>query len=103
MLTLRDNLEASEIPYKYFKEAIEKNPLSAKGEEQVRQIDDYVIELGLTPNRMDLLSMLGVAKDVNAMYRLGLKELPCEFTEVEKETKDEEDVKLFGIIVNLIV
>ena len=27
-----------------FKEAIEKNPLSAKGEEQVRQIDDYVIE-----------------------------------------------------------
>ena len=27
-----------------FKEAIEKNPLSAKGEEQVRQIDDYIIE-----------------------------------------------------------
>lgn len=27
-----------------FNEAIEKNPLSAKGEEQVRQIDDYIIE-----------------------------------------------------------
>ena len=27
-----------------FKEAIEKNPLSPKGEEQVRQIDDYIIE-----------------------------------------------------------
>ena len=56
--------------------------------------DDYLIELGLTPNRMDLLSMLGVAKDVNAMYRLGLKELPCEFTEVEKETKDVIDVEI---------
>ena len=56
--------------------------------------DDYLIELGLTPNRMDLLSMLGVAKDVNAMYRLGLKELPCEFNEVEKETKDVIDVEI---------
>lgn len=56
--------------------------------------DDYLIELGLTPNRMDLLSMLGVAKDVNAMYRLGLKELECEFTEIEKETKDEIDVEI---------
>ena len=38
--------------------------------------------------------MLGVAKDVNAMYRLGLKELECEFTEIEKETKDEIDVEI---------
>ena len=56
--------------------------------------DDYLIELGLTPNRMDLLSMLGVAKDVNAMYRLGLKDLECKFTEVEKETKDVIDVEI---------
>lgn len=50
--------------------------------------DDYLIELGLTPNRMDLLSMNGVAKDINAIYNLGLKELNYSFNEVQKETKD---------------
>ena len=56
--------------------------------------DDYLIELGLTPNRMDLLSMNGVAKDVNAMYKLGLKELEYSFNETEKETKDVIDVEI---------
>jgi transitional endoplasmic reticulum ATPase len=38
MLTLRDNLEASEIPYKYFKEAIEKvKPGNNKQDEQLVQ------------------------------------------------------------------
>lgn len=57
-------------------------------------LDDYAIELGLTPNRMDLLSMLGVAKDVKAMY--GLEELPLEYElhEVEQKTMDEVSVKL---------
>lgn len=57
-------------------------------------LDDYAIELGLTPNRMDLLSMLGVAKDVKAMY--GLEELPLEYElhEVEQNTMDEVSVKL---------
>lgn len=31
-------------------------------------LDDNIIDLGLTPNRMDLLSMYGVAKDVSALY-----------------------------------
>ena len=57
-------------------------------------LEDFVIELGLTPNRMDLLSMLGVAKDVNAMYKLGLKNLECELHEVEKETSSEIDVEI---------
>ena len=56
--------------------------------------DDYLIELGLTPNRMDLLSMNGVAKDVNAMYKLGLKELEYSFKEADKETKDVIDVEI---------
>ena len=34
MLTLRDNLEASEIPYKYFKEAIEKVKPGNQGQEE---------------------------------------------------------------------
>lgn len=57
-------------------------------------LDDYAIELGLTPNRMDLLSMLGVAKDVKAMY--GLEELPLtyELHEVGQNTIDEVSVQL---------
>ena len=57
-------------------------------------LEDYVIELGLTPNRMDLLSMRGVAKDVNAMYNLGLKEEKVELHEISKETSSEIDVEI---------
>ena len=57
-------------------------------------LDDYVIELGLTPNRMDLLSMNGVANDVVAMYNSERLPLEYELHEVEKETKDEVSVTL---------
>lgn len=57
-------------------------------------LDDYAIELGLTPNRMDLLSMLGVAHDVKAMYNTELIPLEYELHEVDKEAKDEIDVEL---------
>lgn len=57
-------------------------------------LDDYVIELGLTPNRMDLLSMNGVANDVVAMYNSERLPLEYELHEVEKETKDEVSVSL---------
>ena len=57
-------------------------------------LEDHVIELGLTPNRMDLLSMRGVAKDVNAMYNLGLKEEKVELHEISKETSSEIDVEI---------
>jgi len=57
-------------------------------------LDDTVIELGLTPNRMDLLSMQGVAKDVNAIYNLGLKPLEYSFNETDKLTADVIDVEL---------
>ena len=57
-------------------------------------LDDYVIELGLTPNRMDLLSMRGVANDVCAMYNLTPNKLEYELHEIEKEAKNEIEVKL---------
>ena len=57
-------------------------------------LDDYVIELGLTPNRMDLLSMNGVANDVVAMYNSERLPLEYELHEVEKEAKDEVSVAL---------
>ncbi len=57
-------------------------------------LDDYVIELGLTPNRMDLLSMLGVANDIKAMYKSDLIPLTYSFNEIEKKTSGELSVKL---------
>lgn len=57
-------------------------------------LDDYVIELGLTPNRMDLLSMKGVAKDVKAMYRTEELPIECNLHEVNEKTSDEISVEL---------
>ena len=57
-------------------------------------LDDYVIELGLTPNRMDLLSMNGVANDMVAMYNSSRLPLEYELHEIDKEAKDEISVKL---------
>ena len=56
--------------------------------------DDYLIELSLTPNRMDLMSMLGVAHDVSAMYNVPINNLECNFTEIDKLAIDEISVKL---------
>lgn len=56
--------------------------------------DDYVLELGLTPNRMDLLSMLGVARDVNAIYNQGLVPLEYSLKKNEKKAQDEIRVRL---------
>lgn len=56
--------------------------------------DDIAIELGLTPNRMDLLSMLGVARDVSAMYNRPLKPLEYNLKEEDKETSEEIEVEL---------
>lgn len=57
-------------------------------------LDDYLIELSLTPNRMDLMSMLGVAHDVSAMYHVPLKPLEYSFTETDVKTEDEISVEL---------
>ena len=57
-------------------------------------LDDYVIELGLTPNRMDLLSMKGVAKDVKAIYRTEELPIECNLHEVNEKTSDEISVEL---------
>ncbi len=68
---LDDNAECGKCPLEYL------------------ALDDYQIELGLTPNRMDLMSMLGVAQDVNAMYGTGLIDL--DFSLTEDETKNIND------------
>ena len=50
--------------------------------------DDYLIELSLTPNRLDLMSMLGVAHDVKAMYHGNINYPAASFTEINKKVED---------------
>lgn len=52
-------------------------------------LNDPVIELGLTPNRGDLLSMLGVAYEMSAVFKRPLKPLAFELTRT-KDSKQEE-------------
>lgn len=39
-------------------------------------LDKYVLDIGITPNRADCLSVLGIAREVAVLYSLPLK-LPC--------------------------
>lgn len=63
-------LENKYVPEKYASGIYvldDEAPLGVNAIEYL-ELDDAAIELGLTPNRMDLLSMNGVANDVSAMY-----------------------------------
>ena len=53
-------------------------------------LNDYVIELGLAPNRGDLLSMLGVAIEVSAVFNRPLK--PLVFPSIKEESLVELDI-----------
>ena len=89
-------LESKYVPEKYAHGIYVLGDDAVPGESALEylHLEDHVIELGLTPNRMDLLSMKGVAKDVNAMYGLGLKEEEVELHEIDKETKDHIQVEI---------
>jgi len=54
--------------------------------------DDWIIELDLTPNRMDMLSMYGVANDVAAILN----------RKVESVTKDNEIVEVMARVVKAL-
>lgn len=56
------------------------------------ELEDEVIELGLTPNRGDLLSMLGVAYEVSAVFNRPLK--PIVFDLVKGELEDSVNVDI---------
>lgn len=48
-------------------------------------LGDTVIDISITPNRADCLSMLGIARDIAAIYNLPLKEYTFEVTESGEE------------------
>lgn len=66
-----------------FKEAVRVGEDALKALE----MDDYIIELGLTPNRGDLLSMLGVAIEVSAVLNRPLKEFKVSSLKAEFNKK----------------
>jgi len=58
------------------------------------ELDDKIIDLGLTPNRLDLLSMYGVANDISALYKRDKYFENFELKEEEKDSSKEIDVEL---------
>ena len=62
----------------------EEKPLGLEAMKAL-EMDDAMIELGLTPNRGDLLSMIGVAYECSAVFQRPLKELS--YTIMEKHQK----------------
>lgn len=55
---------------------------------------DYVIELGITPNRGDLLSMIGVAYELAAVFNRPLKPLTYNLIRTKLQTKEKINVKI---------
>lgn len=69
----------------YFEDKVEVGMEASKA----LNLHDPVIELGLTPNRGDLLSMLGVAYEMSAVFNRPLKPLAFELART-KDSKQEE-------------
>lgn len=72
----------------YFEESVALGTDGAKA----LNLHDEVIELGLTPNRGDLLSMIGVAYEVSAIFKRELK--PLVYKLVRSNSKSLVDVNL---------
>ncbi len=61
---------------------------------QALNLKDPVIELGLTPNRGDMLSMLGVAYEMSAVFKRPLKPLAFSIQRKMDETVQKMDIKI---------
>ena len=51
-------------------------------------LDDYIIEYEITPNRPDTLGVLGIARELSAILKRPLKEIPTNYTYKEKSLED---------------
>jgi len=66
-----------------------------KAVEEVLGLDDVILELGITPNRPDCLSMLGVAREVGALTRSSAKPPQASIQE-----NDQDITSLTSITIN---
>ena len=57
-------------------------------------LEDFVLDLDLTPNRPDCLSIIGVARDVGALFGSSVKKPQTKFNETDELTKDWVDVEI---------
>lgn len=79
------------------KDGIHELPQDAPvGEDPVKymQLDDEVIDFDLTPDRGDLLSMLGMAYEIGAIYDKKVKDVDLTHGETSKDIKDEFNIKV---------
>lgn len=73
------------------KEGIHELPAEAKvGEDpiQLMEMDDGVIDFELTANRGDLLSILGMAHEIGAIYDKEVNEIEVSYTENDEDIND---------------
>jgi len=61
---------------------------------EIDEFDDYVIELELTPNRADALSVLGIARDVKALSGKEIKLPESDYSVIDKKIGDFIDVEI---------
>jgi phenylalanyl-tRNA synthetase beta chain len=57
-------------------------------------LEDFVLDLDLTPNRADCLSIVGVARDVAALSGSSVKKPQIKFNETDELTKDWVEVEI---------
>ncbi len=57
-------------------------------------LDDEVIDFELTSNRGDLLSILGMAYELGAIYKTKIKDIDLKFNENNKDINDSFDLKI---------
>jgi len=57
-------------------------------------LEDWILDLDLTPNRPDCLSIIGVARDVGALFGNSVKKPTIRFNEIDELTKDWVEVEI---------
>ena len=55
--------------------------------EDILQLNDFVLDVAITPNRPDAMSVIGVAREVCAIYRLRIKEQDLSYNPTNKDVK----------------
>ncbi len=58
------------------------------------ELDDWILEIGITPNRPDCLSVIGIAREVAAIYGLPMISLPRAGIAPEEYSAPKEDVPI---------
>jgi phenylalanyl-tRNA synthetase beta chain len=58
-------------------------------------LNDVIIEIGITPNRPDALSHIGIARDLSAIYNLDLK---YPVISISRETKEQKSILDFASV-----